>query len=107
MHSGNSDMRSIGRGFARKDAGSQDRRREMPDFGCDIEQGKVPDRQHSLSRGGRVSRAGLINDQLRYVNLEPVPSPLPPIFGDLLVAGNDQIPARPGGQIARYGRFHV
>ena len=95
MDSRNVDMRCVRRGFPREDAGSQNRRREMPDFGRDIEQGKVPDDQHSLPRCVRVSGAGLINDQLRDVNLERVPSLLPPFLGDLLMAGNDQISAGP------------
>ena len=107
MHSRNSDMRCVGRGFPGEDAGCQDRRREMPDFGRDIEHGKVPDDQHPFPRCVRVSGAGLINDQLRNVNLERAPSLLPPLLGDLLVAGNDQIPAGPRGEIARNGRFHV
>ena len=53
------------------------------------------------------SYAGLINDQLRDVNLERAPSLLPPFLGDLLVAGNDQISAGPRGEIAPNGRFHV
>ena len=107
MHSRNGDMRCVGRGFPGEDSGSQDRRREMPDFGRDIEHGKVPDDQHPFPRCVRVSGAGLINDQLRDVNLERAPSLLPPFLGDLLVAGNDQISAGPRGEIARNGRFHV
>ena len=84
----------------RGDAGSQDRRREMPDFGRDIEHCKVPDDQHPFPRCARVSGAVLINDQLRDVNLERAPSLLPPLLGDLLVAGNDQISAGPRGEIA-------
>ena len=95
MHSRNGDMRCVGRGFPGEDAGSQDLRREMPDFRRDIEHGKVPDDQHSLPRCVRVSCAGLINDQLRDVNFERVPSLLPPFLGDLLMAGNDQISAGP------------
>ena len=107
MHSRNRDMSRIGDGFPGEDAGSQNRRREMPRFRCDIEHGEVPDDQYPFSRCVRVSGTGLINDQLRNVNLERAPSLLPPILGDLLVAGNDQIPAGPRGEIARYGRFHV
>src|SRR5208337_3824224 len=107
MHSRNGDMRRVGRGFPREDAGSQDRRREVPDSGRDIEHGKVPDDQQSFPRCARVPGAGLINDQLRNVNLERTPPLLPPILGDLLVAGDDQISAGPRGEIARNGRFHV
>lgn len=107
MHSGDSDMRRVGRRFPREDAGSQNGRREMSDFGRDIEQVKFSDDQYPFSRRVRVSRAHLINDQLRDENFESSPSLFPPLFGNLLVAGHDQIPAGSRGKIARNGRFHV
>jgi hypothetical protein len=36
MHSRDGDMRRVGRGVPGEGAGSQNRRREMPDFGRDI-----------------------------------------------------------------------
>ena len=50
MHSRNGDMRCIGCGFPKENTGSQNCSREMPSFGCNIEQSKVPDNQHSFAR---------------------------------------------------------
>jgi hypothetical protein len=48
-----------------------------------------------------VSCVCLVNDELRDVNVESVPSLFPPFPCDLLVARNYQIPARPRRQAAR------
>ena len=107
MHSRKGDMCCVGHGFPGEDAGSQDCGRKVLDFGRDIEQGEVLNDQHPLPRCVRVSASGLIKNQLRNVYLEGVPSPLPPFLGDLLMAGNNQIPAGPRSEIARNSCFHV
>ena len=107
MDSRKGDMSRVGGGFPGKDAGSEDGGREMTDFSRNIEHGKLSDHQDSFACRIRVSCTGLVNDQLRDVDLECAPFLFPPFLGDLLVAGYDQIPAGPGGQIARYGRLQV
>ena len=107
MHGRDGYVCGVGRGFPGQYAGSQNPRREEPDFGRDVEHRKVLDYLHPFPRCARVSGACFIDDKLRDVDLERVPALLPPLLRNLLVAGNDQIPAGPRGQIARNGCFQV
>ena len=107
MHCRDGYVCGVGRGFPGEYAGSQNPGREEPDFGRDVEHREVPDYLHPFARCTRVSGTCFIDDKLRNVDLERVPALLPPLLRNLLVAGNDQIPAGPRGQIARNGCFQV
>ena len=101
------DMRSVGGSFARDFTGGQNSRRQLRNLGRDVQQWQILDDLEPLTCCDGVSCAGFVNDKLRNVNLESVPSLFPPFPCDLLVARNDQIPARPRSQVARNGCLQV
>jgi hypothetical protein len=61
----------------------------------------------NLSRVAAGSPPRFIDDELRDEKLESALSCLPPISGDLLMGRNDQIAARPRGQVARNSGLQV
>ena len=66
----------------------------------DIEQWQIRENSRSARRGLRISGTHLIEDELRYEDLELRPAPMPPLVSDLLARGRDQIAARPRGEVA-------
>src|ERR1019366_2038298 len=98
------NVRSIGSCLARDYAGTENTGREFRNLRGDIQQWKILQHLQSLACCDRVSRTYFVNDKLRDVKLESTPTLLPPFPGERLVARNDQIPARPRGQVARNGR---
>ncbi|MBF0163955.1 MAG: hypothetical protein HQM01_05510 [Magnetococcales bacterium] len=58
----------------------------------------VQESQPSLG-GIRITTAHFLDDQFRNEQLKPVALFVPPLVGDLLVGGNNQISARQGSQI--------
>ena len=81
--------------------------REKSGLGRDVEYREAFEYPQPFRRCAGVSGTCFVDDKLRDANLERVPSFLPPFPRDLLVAGNDQIPARPRSQIARNGCFEI
>jgi hypothetical protein len=80
MHGCDSNVCSVGRSLPGDNAGSQNPGRDQPDFGRDLEQCEVLDYFPSFTRCARVSSTCFIDDKLRDVNLERVPSSLPPLL---------------------------
>jgi hypothetical protein len=69
--------------------------------------GELDENRHSLLGRFGISGTGFINRELGNAQIECGTSSPPPFPGDLLVSGNDQVPARPRSQIAGNRRFDV
>jgi hypothetical protein len=95
MHRRDSDMCSVRRGLARDFAGIHDTGCQFRHFVRDVQKGKTRQSVQPFTCRGWVTRACFVNGELREVELKINPPPFPPFPRNLLMAGNDQIAARP------------
>ena len=107
MNSRNRDIRSVSGRLAWDLAGGQNAGSQLRDLRRDIQQREGLQYLQTLARRYWVSGTSFVEDKLRDVDLEITPTLLPPVPSNLLVAGNDQVPARPRRQVARYSRFQL
>jgi hypothetical protein len=101
------DVRRVSGRLARNPAGGQNTGRYLRNLWRNVQQRKTLERTHPFPRRHGVSGACFVNHKLRNVKLESAPPLFPPFPGDLLVAGDYQIPAWPRGQVARNSRLQV
>jgi hypothetical protein len=107
MHGREGNVCGVRRGFSGEYAGGQNAGCEKPRLCRDVEYREALHHAQPFPRSARVPGTGFVDDKLRDAPLERAASFLPPFPCDLLVAGNDQIPARPRSQIARNGCFQI
>lgn len=99
MHRRDRDVSGIAGCFLGHRAGLEQGGSQPGDFRRNIQKRKAPEQFQSSSRGIRVSGARLIENKLRNKNPITVSVLVPPFPRDLLVAGNDQVPGRPGCKV--------
>lgn len=107
MYRGNGNVRGVGSGLKRDFSRSQDVRGQIRDLESDVQQRNIPKRFQPFTCRRRVACTNFVNNKLREVKLESAPPPFPPFPSDLLMDGNDQVPARPGGQVAWNGSLQI
>ena len=64
-----------------------------------IEQRQVGDHFEATLRGGRITRASLVEDELRDEKIELVSTLVPPLARDFLMSRANQIATRPRRQV--------
>ena len=101
------DVRRVGRGLRREGQRRHQRPRQCGHVVSDVELRQVVQRRQSLTRGCGISCRRFVQHQLRDEHLEVRPAALPPFAGDLLMARTNQIPTRPGREVAGHGRFEI
>jgi len=101
------DVGRVGSGFRRESQCNLQVNRQIRHLFCQVEQWDVPENLESFMRCLRIPSPSLIQDQLGDEEVETNAAGLPPLSGDLLMAGADRVPAWPRGEVARHSRLQV
>ena len=92
MDGGDGDVKGVRKRLERQKVLGNDLHAEFLGRLGQREYGNVPKEGHSPRNRFGVAPTGLLDDERRHEQLEVAfPGP-PPVFGDLLVSGHDEIP---------------
>jgi hypothetical protein len=106
VNSGDGDVERICARLGWKPSGRDEMATERYRFIRRVEDRRVSQRGQPPGGRIRVTGGGLVEDKLRYVELERMAA-VPPLAGDLLLRSADEIPCRSGRQVADDGRLDV
>ena len=107
MYRGHSNVQGVGESAIRQNALRNNSMGEFLRLRSHLKKNEALQEGEALPGQVRVTLTRLIEDELRGDYLE-VPAPLPPpLRGNLLASGDDQVSTRPRREIADEGRFYV